>query len=127
MVFHYADPDARYRCAKGETMVNDMGDEFDDPETKWAALQFHLSKVTLAKAALAGVTYEPIDDWVPGRMAAVRRVTKYIAVLPDGRRSHEAFNDELEAAIWALTILDPYTPVQKLVIPGFELKPENEQ
>ena len=49
----------------------------------------------------------------------------YVAVLPDGRKSPTAFNDELEAAIWALGVLDPPSPPKP--IEGFALLPENEQ
>lgn len=102
-----------------------------DDEHKYADLQFHLTKVTLAKAALAGVTYMPLFTHVMGRHGPQvrgpegRLTTKYLAVLPDGRESTMAFDDELEAAIWALTILDPQVPVRP--IEGFVLKPENEQ
>lgn len=107
-------------------------DEREAEERKYADLQFHLIKVTLAKAALAGVTYEPFDMYVSGRFFGgnagqrpPRTNTEYIAVLPDGSRSPRGFEDELAAAIWALTVLDPQTPVNP--IEGFMLKPENEQ
>lgn len=102
-----------------------------DDEHKYADLQFHLTKVTLAKAALAGVTYMPLYTHVMGRHGPQLRgpddkmTTKYIGVLPDGTKSIIAFDDELEAAIWALTVLDPQTPARP--IEGFVLKLENEQ
>lgn len=102
-----------------------------DDERKYADLQFHLAKVTLAKAALAGVTYEPTHVVVHGRYGPQVRgpddkmATKYQAVLHDGRRSSCLFDDELEAAIWALTLLDPQPPARPIA--AFLLKPENEQ
>lgn len=104
---------------------------YDGGKHEWADLQFHQTKVTLAKAALAGVTYDPIYDIIYGRHGPAvkspddRVTTKYFAVLPDGTRSEYAFEDELAAAIWALTLLDPQTPARP--IEGFLLKPENEQ
>jgi hypothetical protein len=93
----------------------------DEDEQKYANLQPHLAKVTLAKAALAGVTYRAFKS----RWPHASPVTRYYAVLPDGTGSQQPFNDELEAAIWALTVLDPQTPARP--IEGFMLKPENEQ
>lgn len=106
--------------------------ERDEHEAKYANLQFHLKKVTLAKAALAGVTYKPVAEYVPGRFDhkgpreyRMAYTTAYIAVLPDGAHSTRSFADELEAAIWALAILDP--PAHAKPIEGFVLNPENEQ
>jgi len=112
-----------------------MGENRDEQEAKHAALQFHLTKVTLAKAALAGVTYLPTYHHVIGRYGPELRghhdkmTTEYIVVLPDGTQSNMSFADELEGAIWALGQLDPQPPAQPPAQPieGFVLKPENEQ
>lgn len=105
---------------------------------------FDVQKVTLARAALAGITYEKVTDEVrhiptPGRRQRGEwlQITKirakwpsgaYVSAQSDLSNDIREFDDEYEAALYCLSCLDndgsrPSPPLPA----GFTLKPENEQ